>query len=78
MPLYEHDCKACRFLGTEGPLKGEPRCNGVDMYICTQGREPEDYALIRRYSSEDSNYGCMPMSYEGERYASNRRLAKLI
>jgi hypothetical protein len=74
-PHYKHDCTACHYLGSDSCLPGEPRCNVVDLYICTQGRRPDDYCLIRRYGSEGSNYGAMPASYAGERYAMVKELA---
>lgn len=75
-PLYEHDCEVCRFLGHDSPHLGEPRCNGVDLYICMQGRLAEGYALIRRYGSEPSNYGCLTVGSHSQRYETNMILAQ--
>lgn len=69
MPIHDHDCPHCKYLGTDTPAPGEPRCNVVDMYICTQGREdPEDFTLIRRYSSEPSDYACAHLGYYSPKY----------
>jgi len=69
MPLYTHDCDKCRFLGIDVRRHGEPQCNGVDMYVCESvlGRP----LLLRRYSSEGPNYGCLDVEYihyDNERY----------
>lgn len=72
--IYDHDCDACIFLGQDERLSGEPLCNGVDLYICIQGRQPEDYCLIRRYSSEPSNYGAVNIKYASARYKRNIEL----
>lgn len=77
-PVHEHDCNVCIFLGQDGPLPGEPKCNVVDLYICTQGRTPDNYALIRRYSSEGGDYGCWTYGVKSasSRYNINEELAR--
>jgi hypothetical protein len=60
-PLYQHDCTTCRFLGCDDPQPGEPRCNGVDMYIHDglqrMGPFTAGPCVVRRYSSEGGDYG---------------------
>ena len=70
MPIHDHDCPHCKYLGSDTPAPGEPRCNVVDMYICTRGREQPHYALIRRYGSEPSNYGCAHIWGASHKYVS--------
>ena len=43
MPVYVHDCGACRFLGHE---------DGYDFYVCP-GRDP---SVLARYGSDGCNY----------------------
>lgn len=74
-PIYEHDCPHCKYLGVDTPAPGEPKSNVVDMYICTQGREKQWFALIRRYGSEPANYGCTPLSLITPRYQPVLRAA---
>jgi len=81
MPRFNHDCDKCHYLGEDGPLPGEPKCNAVDLYICTIGHKDQRYySLIRRYSSEDSEYGSLSVGVVRDnnidRYAANLRLAK--
>lgn len=73
-PLYEHDCGRCRHLGTDVGHPGEPRNNGVDLYVC---EGPSGATLIRRYSSEPSNYGAVPARHADGRYAEAARRAGL-
>lgn len=67
--IYEHDCPDCVYLGEDVRFGGEPACNVVELYI-------HGDTLIRRYSSEPSNNGAMPVRYAGERYAKAKLLAK--
>jgi hypothetical protein len=70
-PAHEHDCSVCHYLGQDVSNQGEPATNAVDLYICAQGYDrQEDYSLIRRYGSEGGNYGCLPLSHAGPRYAT--------
>lgn len=50
IPAHDHDCEGCIYVGSDAPQPGERRVNQVDMYICNN-------SLIRRYSSEPSDYG---------------------
>jgi len=47
-PLYQHDCKACRFLGS---LTKDDKA--MDLYFC--GEEPGS-TVIARYSDEGPDY----------------------
>ena len=47
-PRHEHDCKECQFLGSS---------QGVDWYFCHA-----DGSLVRRYSSEEQDYGALPLA----------------
>ena len=60
-PVHDHDCEGCIFVGSDVPWDGEPRCNQVDLYVCLQ--PSGDHCLIRRYSSEGSQYGCVTLSW---------------
>jgi hypothetical protein len=73
-PLYEHDCTNCRFLGTDIRRPGEPACNSVDLYACegTSGAIVSNVTLIRRYSSEGSNYGAVPLELVRHQTVSDR------
>ena len=51
--LYTHDCDKCRFLGIDTPMPGEPKCDGVDMYVC---KRILSTTVLRRYSSGPSHY----------------------
>jgi hypothetical protein len=69
MPIHTHDCEVCQFLATVAPLPGEPRTNGVDLYICRRALIG-DFTLIRRYSSDPPNYGCLAGRWDGVRARS--------
>lgn len=58
MPVHQHDCPHCKYLGIDSPANGEPR-SVVDMYVC----ELNEWrlSLIRRYGSEPNNYDCVPL-----------------
>ena len=43
-PMYEHDCKSCKFLGN---------ADNADLYCCTSGGQK---TVIARFSSEGSDY----------------------
>lgn len=58
-PLYDHDCRQCVYLGTEPPEPGDPRVNGVDLYVCVG---PRTISLIRRWGSDRASYGSTPVS----------------
>lgn len=58
-PAFEHDCEKCIFVGGDTPQDGEPRVNQVDMYL---HRSPNRTTLIRRYSSEPSDYQSQELS----------------
>lgn len=45
MPLYEHDCTNCKFLGT---------FNNTDLYVCASQKKID--TIIARYSSEPGDY----------------------
>lgn len=60
MPRYEHDCEHCRFVASD-VIDG----HAVDLYIpCEQNTITGSILKsgIIRYSSELSDYGCMPLS----------------
>lgn len=72
-PLYEHDCEECEYLGVDVSHPGEPKCNGVDLYVHRSDRT----VLIRRYSSEGSNYGCQQAEHACSRYDEAKKRAGL-
>lgn len=49
MPLFQHDCAQCRFLGTSTGNRV------ADHYVCGP-------LLIARLSSEGNDYRCAPIS----------------
>ena len=51
MPKHTHDCQSCTFLGTDK--------QGTDWYVCGS---PESRSLIRRFSSEGSDYVSVPIA----------------
>lgn len=53
MPLYEHDCENCVFLGQ---TIGGGRIS--DLYFCPT--EPFEGSVIARFSSEGSDYESCP------------------
>jgi hypothetical protein len=71
--VHEHDCPNCTYLGADGPQDYEPSVNQVDMYICGN-------SIIRRYSSEPSDYGCSQVhglvAGPGRPYLRNLEAAK--
>jgi hypothetical protein len=79
MPVHEHDCPVCHYLGKDTGNPGEPSCNAVDLYICTQAIErQEDFNLIRRYGSEGSNYGCVSVAIARRDGSSFPRYARAL
>lgn len=64
-PVFDHDCEACVYLGTEGPASHNERvmrCNAVDLYHCPRDTMDSGGTYIRRYSSEGSQYSSMAVS----------------
>ena len=51
IPLYEHDCEECKYLG-----KYE---NKIDLYTCEQNGIRRTY--IARYSNTGSDYASSPL-----------------
>lgn len=56
-PTFTHDCDACRFLGS---------LDGVDLYHCPNGAFVMYGDLVRRFSSEPSDYGSIPAVIAGQ------------
>ena len=58
---FEHDCLACRYLGTvEGPNPyHEGRAYTWDLYFCARS---DGGTVIARYASEGSKYQSTPVS----------------
>ena len=80
-PLYKHDCDRCRFLGIDQVRKGEPRCNGVDMYVClSRGWFIGNPTLVRRFSSEPADYHStvLDLTDTSEGFQHNARLARKL
>jgi hypothetical protein len=59
-PIFDHDCNACRYLGTEAPEAGEA-ANGIDLYVHVK---PSGITLIRRYGSHPGDYGSVPVTLD--------------
>jgi hypothetical protein len=60
VPIYEHDCSNCRYIGTDEPRSHNEKvssCNGVDMYVCGSGPL---MSVIRRRSSDGPDYSSAP------------------
>jgi hypothetical protein len=74
MPIHEHDCDGCIFVGIDAPERGEPRTNQVDCYIHINpsGR----ITAIRRYGDEPSNNGAMDTEAPVSKYRRVLDMAK--
>lgn len=59
-PTHEHDCAACVFLGAkvDDDRENNDRAEVVDFYACPS-RDGQAMELVRRFSSEPSDYGAM-------------------
>ena len=84
IPVYEHDCDHCIYLGSDHPRGGERQVNAVDLYYHDT---PSGPTLIRRYSSDGPDYSAVPhlcaetlLAQEPDHpFAENRRrLAALL
>jgi hypothetical protein len=53
-PVYEHDCKACIFLGTLKIGYLDKPTQVTDLYIC---KKPYEVTVVARFSDEESDYG---------------------
>ena len=51
LPIFEHDCDNCKFLGSLKNINGE-----CDLYCHPPNKDGYNESLIIRYSSEPSNY----------------------
>ena len=56
-PMYEHDCEACRHLGTVNGADGV-----VDLYMCPRdgGLGP---SLVARFGDDGPDYTSVPAQY---------------
>lgn len=69
-PRFQHDCKACRFLGT---------LEHQDLYVCESGGSK---SYTRRFGNEPHENGSLPAEYasqlpEGDCYQLAIKLDKL-
>lgn len=56
-PQYEHDCNACKFLGTYTfQEEGYTYMGTTDLYYCANKEHPSLSSLLARYSDEASEY----------------------
>ena len=65
-PIYDHDCDACRFLGTvSGPRPmyavANPPQVSSDLWYCKQADSSMGGSVIARHSSEGWNYSSSPI-----------------
>lgn len=68
LPVYDHDCLKCRFLGTTGPTRAWQKTNATDHYRCGD-------TLIQRRSSDGPDYSALPVQYcTGDDWAATRAL----
>lgn len=54
-PAHKHDCKRCRFLGSE-TIRGSV----VDLYACKEGSPLAE--AVARYSSDGPDYSAAPLA----------------
>ena len=54
VPVFEHDCESCRFLGHgRASILGDHK-NGLDFYVCESGSS--DRSMIARYGDRGDQY----------------------
>lgn len=69
-PRFQHDCKACKFLGI---------LDNQDLYVCSAGGSK---SYTRRFGHKDHENGSLPAEYasmlpEGDAYRLAIKLDKL-
>jgi hypothetical protein len=61
-PVYQHDCDACRFMGTVADSYARGEAGWVDLYHCPRGVIGGG-SLIARYGDEGREYLSSPVEY---------------
>jgi hypothetical protein len=74
MPVYQHDCDSCRFLGTftyNAPLVEGFVEKTCDLYHCPNCCVSDQGTIVARYADEGHKYASTPVSMLKERRARN-------
>lgn len=62
MPMYEHDCDACVYVGTFYNSSPTARNGWEDWYCCASEYNDYEVSLIRRQSGEMGDYHSFPLA----------------